>query len=58
MRASVRLLPFEVSPGPRNMAADEALLDAAASGATSLRFYGWSSATLSRPDKSASANLL
>jgi lipoate-protein ligase A len=47
MRASVRLLPFAIAAGPWNMAADEALLDTAAAGAASLRFYGWSSATLS-----------
>jgi len=42
-----RLLPFEVSAGPWNMAADEVLLDSAVAGQASLRFYGWSEATLS-----------
>jgi lipoate-protein ligase A len=42
-----RLLPFGVADGPHNMAADEVLLEAAACGMTSLRFYGWSEATLS-----------
>jgi lipoyl(octanoyl) transferase len=46
MGASIRLLPFQVAAGPWNMAADEALLDSAAAGTASLRFYGWSSATL------------
>jgi lipoate-protein ligase A len=48
MSASLRLLPFRVADGPWNMAADEALLHAAAAARrASLRFYGWSSATLS-----------
>jgi lipoate-protein ligase A len=47
MSASVRLLPYRVADGPWNMAADEALLAAAAAGSASLRFYGWSPATLS-----------
>lgn len=42
-----RLLPFAVADGPHNMAADEALLESAAGGVTSLRFYGWSEPTLS-----------
>jgi lipoate-protein ligase A len=42
-----RLLPFAVADGPHNMAADEVLLEAAACGLASLRFYGWSEATLS-----------
>jgi lipoyl(octanoyl) transferase len=43
-----RLLPWEVADGPTNMAADEALVRTAAeSGIASLRFYGWSPATLS-----------
>ncbi len=43
----VRLLPFSEADGPHNMAADETLLEAAASGFPCLRFYGWSSAALS-----------
>jgi lipoate-protein ligase A len=44
---SARLLPYAVADGPHNMAADEVLLEAAAGGVASLRFYGWSEATLS-----------
>jgi lipoate-protein ligase A len=45
---SCRLLPWEVADGPTNMAADEVLVrTAAAHGIASLRFYGWSEATLS-----------
>lgn len=44
---TVRLLPFAVATGPENMARDEVLLHAAESGIASLRFYGWSPATLS-----------
>jgi lipoate-protein ligase A len=47
MRGNVRHLPFAVADGPANMAADEAMLVAAAEGTASLRFYGWSPATLS-----------
>jgi lipoate-protein ligase A len=47
MSARVRLLPFHVADGSWNMAADEALLASAAAGSASLRFYAWSSATLS-----------
>src|SRR5262249_37919327 len=43
----VRLLPFGTAPGAWNMAADEALLASAAAGLASLRFYGWTEATLS-----------
>jgi lipoate-protein ligase A len=43
----VRLLPFAEADGPHNMAADETLLEAAAAGRASLRFYGWSAAALS-----------
>jgi lipoate-protein ligase A len=44
----VRLLPFESADGPANMAADETLVETAAqAGSASLRFYGWSPATLS-----------
>jgi lipoate-protein ligase A len=42
-----RLLPFASADGPHNMAADEVLLHSAQSGQTSLRFYGWSEATVS-----------
>ena len=42
-----RLLPFAGADGPQNMAADEVLLESAASGTASLRFYSWSRATLS-----------
>jgi lipoate-protein ligase A len=42
-----RLLPYSVDYGARNMAADETLLESAIQGAASLRFYGWSEATLS-----------
>src|SRR5262249_17597328 len=42
-----RLLPYAIGDGPRNMAADEVLLEAAAAGTASLRFYSWSAATLS-----------
>jgi lipoyl(octanoyl) transferase len=44
---AVRLLPYAVADGPHNMAADEAMLLSAETGAASLRFYGWSPATLS-----------
>ena len=44
---SCRLLPWSVADGPQNMAADEALLEAAAAGAAALRFYAWEPATLS-----------
>jgi lipoate-protein ligase A len=44
---SVRLLPFAEAGGPQNMAADEALLQTAAAGVASLRFYGWAEATVS-----------
>jgi lipoate-protein ligase A len=41
-----RLLPYADADGPHNMAADEALLESAAAGIASLRFYGWTTATL------------
>jgi lipoyl(octanoyl) transferase len=45
---SCRLLPWEVADGPTNMAADEVMVRTAAErGIASLRFYGWSEATLS-----------
>jgi lipoate-protein ligase A len=42
-----RTLPYAVADGPHNMAADEVLLESAAAGTASLRYYGWSEATLS-----------
>src|SRR5436190_9111559 len=42
-----RLLPFAVASGATNMAADEVLLESAAAGVASLRFYGWEQPTLS-----------
>jgi lipoate-protein ligase A len=43
----VRFLGFSVADGPHNMAADEALLESAQAGIASLRFYGWSTVTVS-----------
>src|SRR5262249_21106303 len=40
-----RLLPYALADGPHNMAAHAVLLEAAAQGVASLRFYGWSAAT-------------
>jgi lipoate-protein ligase A len=45
--STIRLLPFGSHDGPTNMALDEVLLEAAAAGTASLRFYTWSEATLS-----------
>ncbi len=42
-----RILPYGVADGPTNMAADEALLETAVAGVASLRFYGWTTPTLS-----------
>src|SRR4051812_37437670 len=42
-----RLLPYRVAAGPENMADDDALLESAAAGVASLRFYGWCEPTLS-----------
>ena len=42
-----RLLPYAVADGPHNMAADEVLLESALAGVASLRFYGWTTATVS-----------
>jgi lipoate-protein ligase A len=41
--APLRLLPLALASGPRNMAVDEAILDAVAAGDSppTLRFYGW-----------------
>jgi lipoate-protein ligase A len=44
---SCRLLPYAEADGPANMAADEAMLESAAGGVASIRFYGWSEPTLS-----------
>jgi len=46
-RSACRLLPYAVADGPHNMAADEVLLESAAGGVASLRFYGWSGPTVS-----------
>jgi lipoate-protein ligase A len=46
-KVTCRLLPFAVADGPHNMAADEVLLLSAQEGQTSVRFYGWSEATVS-----------
>src|SRR5262245_26530345 len=45
--STIRLLPYAIADGPHNMAADETLLEGAGRGVASLRFYGWSEATLS-----------
>ncbi len=48
MQTPVRLLPFASLPGPEQMAADDALLAAAAEqGIAALRFYTWATPTLS-----------
>lgn len=47
MEAIIRLLPYADADGAANMAADETLLRSAAEGTASLRFYGWTTATLS-----------
>lgn len=44
---TARLIPYAAADGPTNMASDEAMADAAAEGLVSLRFYGWSAATVS-----------
>ncbi len=43
----MRLLPYAGADGATNMAADETLLRSAVDGVASLRFYGWTPATLS-----------
>ncbi len=47
LMVNCRLLPYAVADGPHNMAADEVLLESALASVASLRFYGWSEATLS-----------
>jgi lipoate-protein ligase A len=44
---ALRLLPFSIADGPHHMAADEVILETALAGVASLRFYGWSTATVS-----------
>jgi lipoate-protein ligase A len=44
---TMRLLPTADADGAANMAADETLLRSAAEGIASLRFYGWTTATVS-----------
>jgi lipoate-protein ligase A len=43
----IRLLPYSTRDGAANMAADETLVHSAASGVASLRFYGWTTPTVS-----------
>lgn len=43
----IRLLPFAEADGATNMAADETLVRSAADGIASLRFYRWTTATVS-----------
>lgn len=47
MPSSLRLLPFASADGATNMARDEAMLESAARGVASLRFYTWTEPTLS-----------
>jgi lipoyl(octanoyl) transferase len=47
VEAVIRLLPYAFADGPTNMAADETLVHSAAAGIASLRFYGWTAATVS-----------
>jgi lipoate-protein ligase A len=47
VEAVIRLLPYAEADGASNMAADEALVRSAVEGIASLRFYGWTTATLS-----------
>ena len=44
---TLRLLPLEVNFGQQAMALDEVLLEKAAQGQASLRFYQWASPTVS-----------
>jgi lipoate-protein ligase A len=63
MSQSIRLLPFARADGATNMSADEAMLESAAGGVASLRFYTWTAPTLSlgyfqpASDRHADANL-
>jgi lipoate-protein ligase A len=63
MSQTIRLLPFAGADGATNMSADEALLESAARGVSSLRFYTWTEPTLSlgyfqhASDREADANL-
>lgn len=63
MSQTVRLLTFAGADGATNMAADEAMLESAARGVASLRFYTWSEPTLSlgyfqpAEDRAAAPNL-
>ncbi len=43
----IRQLPYAIAEGATNMAADETLLHTAVQGIASLRFYGWTTATVS-----------
>jgi len=47
MEGVIRLLPYAEADGATNMADDETLVRSAALGIASLRFYGWTTATLS-----------
>ncbi|MBX9625603.1 MAG: lipoate--protein ligase family protein [Gemmataceae bacterium] len=47
MHRTLRLLPFAAADGPTNMADDDVMLDAAAGGVASLRFYTWTEPTVS-----------
>jgi lipoate-protein ligase A len=47
VEAVIRILPYADADGATNMAADETLVRSAAEGVASLRFYGWTAATLS-----------
>ncbi len=46
-RGVIRLLPYATKSGADNMAADETLVRSAAAGNASLRFYGWTTPTVS-----------
>lgn len=43
----LRRMPYLIADGPTQMAADETLLESATKGVASLRFYGWTEATVS-----------
>jgi lipoate-protein ligase A len=63
MSLTIRLLPFAGADGATNMATDEAMLESAARGGASLRFYTWTEPTLSlgyfqpAEERAADANL-